>query len=218
MCYWACFPLVCLLLLWLNAVLLCVRDSISTCNCYCCSIFLLQRWQPYNKQETKQYWTLCVVGVEVCATFFGRLPASRQPYEPEYDRKERSGGSRAQTGSRNMAETRFSDSATPLNTNKIDTQIFEIPFLGWATVLRSRPIFGVFAIFVKFGLPYLGRYESCPGTIMTNDSQLGVLLNCQSTELYSWNCPRHEWSNFRKSSISDEHASGAILDHVYLDM
>ena len=57
-----------------------------------------------------------------------------------------------------------------LNMNKLDTQIFEIPFLGWATGLRSRPIFRVFAIFDKFGLPYLGRYESCPGTIMKNDS------------------------------------------------
>ena len=101
-----------------------------------------------------------------------------------------------------------------LNMNKLDTQIFEIPFLGWATGLRSRPIFRVFAIFVEFGLPYLGRYESCPGTIMTNDSQLGVLMNCQRTELYSGNCPRHEWSNFRKSSILDKHASDAILRHV----
>jgi len=45
---------------------------------------------------------------------FGRLPAIRQPYEPEYGRKERFGGSRAQTGSRNMAATRFSDSTTPI--------------------------------------------------------------------------------------------------------
>ena len=101
-----------------------------------------------------------------------------------------------------------------LNMKKLDTQIFEIPFLGWATGLRSRPIFRVFAIFVKFGLPYLGRYLSCPGTIMKNDSQLGVLLNCQRTELYIRNCPRHEWSNFRKSSILDKHASDAILGHV----
>ena len=43
----------------------------------------------------------------------GRLSAARQPYEPEYGRKERFGGSRAQTGSRNMAATRFSESATP---------------------------------------------------------------------------------------------------------
>ena len=42
-----------------------------------------------------------------------RLPATRQPYEPEYGRKERFGGSRGETGSRNMAATRFSDSATP---------------------------------------------------------------------------------------------------------
>ena len=48
-----------------------------------------------------------------------------------------------------------------------------------------NPILRVFAIFVKFGLPYLGRYESCPGTIMKNDSQLGVLMNCQRTEVYS---------------------------------
>jgi len=101
-----------------------------------------------------------------------------------------------------------------LNMNKLDTQIFEIPFLGWATGLRSRPIFRVFAIFDKFGLPYLSRYESCPGTITTNDSQLGVLTNCQITEFYYWNCPRHEGSNFRKSSILDEHASEAILRHV----
>ena len=44
---------------------------------------------------------------------FGRLPATRQPYEPEYGRNERFGGSSARTGSRNMAATRFSDSATP---------------------------------------------------------------------------------------------------------
>jgi len=44
---------------------------------------------------------------------FGRLPAIRQPHEPEYGGNERFGGSRAQTGSRNMAATRFSDSATP---------------------------------------------------------------------------------------------------------
>ena len=36
-----------------------------------------------------------------------------QPYEPEHGRKERFGGSRARTESRNMAATRFSDSATP---------------------------------------------------------------------------------------------------------
>ena len=96
----------------------------------------------------------------------------------------------------------------------LDSQIFEFPFLGWATGLRSRHIFRIFAIFVKFGLPYLGRYESCPGTIMKNDSQLGVLVNCQRTELYSGNCPRHEWSNFRKSSILDKHASDAMLGHV----
>jgi len=46
-------------------------------------------------------------------TTFGRLSATRQPYETEYGRKQRFGGSRAQTGSRNMAATRFSDSATP---------------------------------------------------------------------------------------------------------
>jgi len=101
-----------------------------------------------------------------------------------------------------------------LNMNKFCIHIFEIPFLGWATGLRSSPIFRVFAIFVKFGLPYLGRYESYPDIIMINDRQLGVLMNCQRTELYSWNCPRHEWSNFRKSSISDEHACDAILGHV----
>ena len=44
---------------------------------------------------------------------FGRLPATWQPYEPENGRKERSGGSRGETGIRNMAATRFSDSATP---------------------------------------------------------------------------------------------------------
>ena len=44
---------------------------------------------------------------------FGRLPATRQPNEPENGGKERSGGSRAQIGSRNMAATRFSDLATP---------------------------------------------------------------------------------------------------------
>ena len=43
----------------------------------------------------------------------GRLPAITLPYEPEYGRKERFGGSRGETGSRNMAATRFSDSATP---------------------------------------------------------------------------------------------------------
>ena len=58
-------------------------------------------------------FTLSVVGVEGGATFFGRLSAARQPYEPECGRKERFRGSRAQTGSRNMAATRFSDSATP---------------------------------------------------------------------------------------------------------
>jgi len=47
------------------------------------------------------------------ATFFGRLSAIRQPLEPEYGRKERFGGSSGETGSRNMAATRFSDSATP---------------------------------------------------------------------------------------------------------
>ena len=57
--------------------------------------------------------TLSVVGVEDCATFFGRLPATGQPYEPEHGRKERFGGSGAETGSRNMAATRFSDSAIP---------------------------------------------------------------------------------------------------------
>ena len=101
-----------------------------------------------------------------------------------------------------------------LNMNKLDTQIFEIPFLGWVTPLRSSPIFRIFAIFDKFGLPYLGRYESYPDVIMTADRQLGVVMNCQRTELYSGNCPRHEWPNFRKSSISDKHASDAILGHV----
>jgi len=96
----------------------------------------------------------------------------------------------------------------------LDSQIFEFPFLGWATVLRSRHIFRIFAIFVKFGLPYLGRYKSCTHLIMNSCRYLGVLMNCQVTELYIWNCPRHEWSNFRKSSISDEHASEAILGHV----
>jgi len=70
-----------------------------------------------------------------------------------------------------------------LNMNKLDTQIFEIPFLGWATPLRSSPIFRCFAIFVKFGLPYLGRCESYPDVIMTVDRQLGVLMKCQRTEL-----------------------------------
>ena len=101
-----------------------------------------------------------------------------------------------------------------LKMNKLDTQIFEILFLGWATCLRISPIFRVFAIFVKFGLPYLGRYESHPDVIMSLDRQFGVLMNCQRTELYSWNCPRHEWPNFRKSSIPDKHASDAILGHV----
>jgi len=48
---------------------------------------------------------------------------------------------------------------------------------------------------------------------MAIDMQLGDVMNCQSTALYSWNCPLHEWSNFRKSLISDEHASEAILRH-----
>ena len=101
-----------------------------------------------------------------------------------------------------------------LKMNKLDTQIFEIPFLGWATSLRNSAIFRIFAILDKFGLPYLGRYESCIGTIMTHDRQLEFLMNCQRTELYSWNCSRHEWPNFRKSSILDKHASDAILGHV----
>jgi len=42
-----------------------------------------------------------------------RLSAIRRPYGPEYCRKERFWGCRAQTGSRNTAATRFSDSATP---------------------------------------------------------------------------------------------------------
>ena len=49
----------------------------------------------------------------VSGNISSRLSAIRQPYEPEYGRTERCGGSSAQTGSRNMAETRFSDSATP---------------------------------------------------------------------------------------------------------
>ena len=42
-----------------------------------------------------------------------RLSAIRQPHGPENDTKERHGGCRGQTGSRNMAATRFFDSATP---------------------------------------------------------------------------------------------------------
>jgi len=82
------------------------------------------------------------------------------------------------------------------------TRIFKIPFLGWASGLRNRPNFRFFGIFVKFGLPHLGRYESCPDIITAIDRQLDVLMNRRSTELYIWNCPRHVWSNFRKSSIS----------------
>jgi len=42
-----------------------------------------------------------------------RLSAILQPYGPEYAKMERPGGSRGQTGSRNMAATSFFDSATP---------------------------------------------------------------------------------------------------------
>ena len=49
----------------------------------------------------------------VAGNISSRLSAIKQQYEQEYGRKERFEGSRAQTGSRNMAATRFSDSATP---------------------------------------------------------------------------------------------------------
>ena len=42
-----------------------------------------------------------------------RLSAIRRPYGPEYGKNERRKGARDQTGSRNMAATRFFDSATP---------------------------------------------------------------------------------------------------------
>jgi len=42
-----------------------------------------------------------------------RLSAILQPYGPEYGKKERPVGPSGQTGSRNMAEASFSDSATP---------------------------------------------------------------------------------------------------------
>ena len=51
--------------------------------------------------------------VFVTGNISSRLSAIRQEYEPEYGRKERFGGSRVQIGIRNMAATRFSDSATP---------------------------------------------------------------------------------------------------------
>ena len=43
----------------------------------------------------------------VTGNIYSRLSAIRQPCDPEYGRKERFGGSRGQTGSRNMAATRF---------------------------------------------------------------------------------------------------------------
>jgi len=49
----------------------------------------------------------------VTGNIYGRLSATWQPDEPKYGRKERFGSSRGETGSRNMAATHFSDSATP---------------------------------------------------------------------------------------------------------
>ena len=49
----------------------------------------------------------------VTGNIYGRLSATWQPDQPKYGRKERFGSSRGETGSRNMAATRFSDSATP---------------------------------------------------------------------------------------------------------
>jgi len=49
----------------------------------------------------------------VTGNIYSCLSAIRQPCDPEYGRKERFGGSRGQTGSRNMAATHFFDSATP---------------------------------------------------------------------------------------------------------
>jgi len=46
-------------------------------------------------------------------SMYGRLCAIRQPCGPENGKTERPGGCRRQTGSRNMAATRFFKSATP---------------------------------------------------------------------------------------------------------
>jgi len=50
-----------------------------------------------------------------------RLSAIRQPYGAENGKKERPGGCRGQTGSRNMAVTRFFDSATPTSYSTSNT-------------------------------------------------------------------------------------------------
>jgi len=67
---------------------------------------------------------------------------------------------------------------------KIDTD-FRNSFPGLSYRSPKYTYFSLFAIFIKFGLPYLGRYESCPDIITAIDRQLDVLMNRQCTELYS---------------------------------
>ena len=51
-----------------------------------------------------------------------RISAIRQPHGPENGKKERTRGWRGQTGSRNMAATRFLDSATPTSYSTSNTR------------------------------------------------------------------------------------------------
>jgi len=84
----------------------------------------------------------------------------RQPYEPEYGRKERFAGSRGETGSRNMAATRFSDSATPTCV-KIESRPKYTTTSGSTSMTFSR-IFRKIVNFTTFQT-ISGTFESTSG-------------------------------------------------------
>ena len=103
-----------------------------------------------TKSRPKSRFRFCAPGV-VIESISSRLCAIRRQYKAEYGNEEHSEGARGQTGSRNMAATRFFDSVTATSylTSNTSQCLSHTVTQFYSVNIKSRPKYTTISGFVN---------------------------------------------------------------------